>query len=278
MKTAKPNISDKNAFVWSLSRLIIFLSRHPTLRHIFFRWVIPLLPVSLRTITLELHGFSMCLDLMEGLDYSYTEGFYDREELEFLIEAYENNSYFVDIGANIGFYSLFLKHKIPQSKIIAFEPDPVNVVKLKRNIALNGYTDVAICEYALSTDNRSRQLMININRNRGGNSLILPQKTFNKSDTAVTVDVECKTLFEALKENTVERVSALKIDIEGFEYPVLKRFFEEADKDLLPKAVVMEAFGQNISAAGGSPIELMILNGYKLVKHNATNFFFQLKG
>jgi len=215
---------------------------------------------------------------MEGLDYSYTEGFYDREELEFLIEAYENNSYFVDIGANIGFYSLFLKHKIPQSKIIAFEPDPVNVVKLKRNIALNGYTDVAICEYALSTDNRSRQLMININRNRGGNSLILPQKTFNKSDTAVTVDVECKTLFEALKENTVERVSALKIDIEGFEYPVLKRFFEEADKDLLPKAVVMEAFGQNISAAGGSPIELMILNGYKLVKHNATNFFFQLKG
>jgi FkbM family methyltransferase len=215
---------------------------------------------------------------MEELDYSYAEGFFDKEELEFLVEAYENDSYFVDIGANVGFYSLFLKHRLPQAKIIAFEPDRVNIFKLKRNIVLNGYTDVAICEYALSTDNESKQLMININRNRGGNSLLQSQKTFNKSDTEVTAKVECKTLFDALKENAVKKVSALKIDIEGFEYPVLKKFFEEADRDLFPKAVVMEAFGNNISAAGGSPIELMILNGYKLVNHDARcNYFFQLK-
>ncbi len=278
MKTTKPNVTDQNKIMWGLLRLISFLSRHPRLRHMFFKRFIPLLPMQLRTPTLELHGFRICLDLMEELDYSYAEGFYDREELEFLVEAYENDSYFVDIGANIGFYSLFLKHKLPQAKIIAFEPDPVNIVKLKKNIALNGYTDVAICEYALSTDNKSKQLMININRNRGGNSLLQPQKTFNKSDTEVTVKVECKTLFDALKENAVKKVSALKIDIEGFEYPVLKKFFEEADRDLFPKVVVMEAFGNNISAAGGSPIELMILNGYKLVNHDAScNYFFQLK-
>jgi FkbM family methyltransferase len=278
MKTTKPNVTDQNKVMWGILRLISLLSRHPRLRHTFFKRFIPLLPAQVRTPTLELHGFRICLDLMEELDYSYAEGFYDREELEFLVETYENNSYFADIGANIGFYSLFLKHKLPQAKIIAFEPDPVNIVKLKRNIALNGYADVAICEYALSTDNKSKQLMININRNRGGNSLLQPQKTFNKSDTEVTVDVECKTLFDALKENAVKKVSALKIDIEGFEYPVLKKFFEEADRDLFPEAVVMEAFGNNISAAGGSSIELMILNGYKLVNHDARcNYFFQLK-
>jgi len=38
--------------------------------------------------------------------------------------------------------------------------------------------------------------------------------------------------------------------------------------------MVVEAFGENIKLVGGSPIEILIRNGYKLVGHNQYNYYF----
>jgi len=39
--------------------------------------------------------------------------------------------------------------------------------------------------------------------------------------------------------------------------------------------MVVEAFGENINRVGGSPIELLIKNDYKLVHHTRHNYFFK---
>lgn len=71
----------------------------------------------------------------------------------------------------------------------------------------------------------------------------------------------------------------MKIDIEGYEYPVLRRFMGEAPREIWPKALVIEAWGVHIELFGESPIELLIRHGYKLVNHNHrwANFFFRLE-
>lgn len=81
----------------------------------------------------------------------------------------------------------------------------------------------------------------------------------------------------AIEENAIEKISALKIDIEGYEYLVLRKFFEDAPRALYPNAMLVEAFGQTINLVGGSPIELLINNGYKLINHSEYNFFFKLR-
>jgi len=70
----------------------------------------------------------MHLDLAQNLDLEYTQGLYDKEELDYLLSFYQKGSYFLDIGANRGFYSLFFVKQRPNARILAFEPDPVQIL------------------------------------------------------------------------------------------------------------------------------------------------------
>ena len=55
-----------------------------------------------------------------------------------------------DIGANVGFYSIALGQRFPESKIVAFEPIPVTFRELERNLALNAITNVSAFNQGLS--------------------------------------------------------------------------------------------------------------------------------
>ena len=178
----------------------------------------------------------------------------------------------MDIGANIGFYSLYLSQHIPDAKIIAFEPDPYNADRFKKNIEVNNFKNIKICEYAISDNNCIGILMMNITKNRGGSSLLVSQIPWQKKEE--TREVTCKTLLNAIHENNIKNISVLKLDIEGYEFPVLNKFFKEADESLYPKACIVEAFGSTIKLVGGSPLQLLINKGYKLLNHTNYNFFF----
>ena len=56
----------------------------------------------------------------------------------------------VDAGANIGMATLFFKHRYPESRIWAFEPDPRAFALLERNVARNGLRNITLINAALS--------------------------------------------------------------------------------------------------------------------------------
>ena len=228
-----------------------------------------------KRVVINLENVQMEIDVTQNLDMNYAYGMFDADELSFLEANYEFGDYFLDIGANMGFYSLFLAKKHPEMKVLAFEPDPYNIAKFRKNVLLNGVNNVAMCEYALSDENGQKDLMLNTGNNRGGNSFVIDQYEFCGEQSYV--NVSCKTLPAALKENNVFHVGIAKLDVEGFEYPILKTFFSQVPKSVYPRAVVLEAFGSNIRLVGGSPIELMIANNYELVNHSYFNYFFRLR-
>jgi FkbM family methyltransferase len=49
---------------------------------------------------------------------------------------------FVDVGAYVGFYTVFAARH--GWRVVAFEPNPINVILLKYNISLHGVGDRAI--------------------------------------------------------------------------------------------------------------------------------------
>jgi len=217
----------------------------------------------------------MEIDVTQVLDMEYAYGMYDAIELEFLESNLnpESGDFFLDIGANMGFYSLFIGKKYPAIKVLAFEPDLYNVEKFRKHILLNAISNISLCRYALSNNNSEKDLMLNTGNNRGGNSFVINQHEFCGENKSITVP--CKTLLDALIENNIHRVGIAKLDVEGFEYPILKTFFSHAPKSIHPRAMVVEAFGENINRVGGSPIELLIKNDYKLVHHTRHNYFFK---
>lgn len=221
-------------------------------------------------IPFTLEDISLLLDLTQKYELDLALHKYDHEELEFLIKNYEKGTWFVDIGANIGFYSLYLSKKIPDSQIIAFEPDKVNLERFQQHIVINGMKNITTCDFAIADTNGKRAFRVSPN-GRGSNSLIISKSNSHKND--FIIEVPCKTLIDAMSDNGVNKISALKIDIEGYEFPVLKNFFTYAPVELYPKAIVIESWGHIIEKMGGSPIELLISKGYSIINHKRNDNF-----
>jgi hypothetical protein len=125
----------------------------------------------------------------------------------------------IDIGANIGMFSIYVKKKF-NCKVIAFEPVPLNFEHFKKNIELNGLSlnDFEIYNTAItSTDNQ----IIKIGTppyNSGGSSI------FYQCD----IISECKT--ETLHKYINEKCAYLKIDTEGSEYDIIPSIINYLNK------------------------------------------------
>lgn len=74
----------------------------------------------------------------------------DREELAFIRNTLTDGSVVVDVGANIGVFSLGVLTQIPDARVIAFEPSPFNYARLKKNLLTNK-VDACLRQQALSS-------------------------------------------------------------------------------------------------------------------------------
>lgn len=223
-------------------------------------------------------GLTMRLDMDEVLDRSYAQNEVDESCFAFVRSHVRPGTAFVDIGANQGIYSCLVLHEFPDVTVVSIEPDPYSVGKLRANVALNGLDEsrLALFDVAVSDRVETRELMLNVAGNRAGSSLVVDQRQWTHRDENVTVSVPCRPLIDLLDEAGVSRVSVVKIDIEGFEFPVLRAYLEAAPRERWPEALVVEAFGHCIPLVGGSTVELLIRAGYDLVDHDNYNYFFVL--
>jgi FkbM family methyltransferase len=126
---------------------------------------------------------------------------------------------FLDIGANMGVFSLAIASQT-DLKVIAFEPEPLNYLKLQRNMAANPSLRVKAENLACSdSDGSTLHFIVPFNSNRGCpfvGHLAQPRLFWWELEVpSVTVD-------SYLEKNGVSTVVGFKIDVEGFEEFVLK--------------------------------------------------------
>lgn len=141
---------------------------------------------------------------------------------------------FVDIGANVGLYSQFVAG-LPgkNTRIVAVEPDPEMFGRLCFNITANDDERILPLNCAAGAENGKLKLFIDT-ENRGENSAVI------ESATGDSIEVDSRTLLDILDEAGIETPDALKIDVEGAEYPVLKSFVENAPHARLPLMMIIE--------------------------------------
>lgn len=143
---------------------------------------------------------------------------------------------FVDIGANVGLYSLFVASRAgATAKILAIEPEPENLSRLRFNIAANAGVPVRVLPLALGEATGKVVLEPNY-RDRGG-TRIRPLASIDPASLPV---VECRPLLSVLIQEDVSYIDALKIDVEGKEDTILIPFFRDADASLWPRFIIIE--------------------------------------
>lgn len=148
----------------------------------------------------------------------------------------ESAQVFVDIGANIGLYCLVARKMMPsQSRLIAFEPDPRTVLKLRQNLSYNAADNVEVFNLAVGA--RDEVLVLRgVAANNAGRKTL----AHDASMDAPGVSVPVRPLIDVLDEQGVERIDVLKIDVEGFEDQALIPFLDAATPAMLPRYIMIE--------------------------------------
>src|SRR5271167_2801147 len=157
----------------------------------------------------------------------------EREELAREIAGVSGRPFvFVDIGANVGLFSLFVAATARTARILAIEPEPGNFARLAFNIAANPGLPITPLALALGEAEGTAFIMLNA-RDRGGTRMAA-------GDTPGGVEVKCRPLLAVVQEAGLTGIDALKIDVEGAEDKVLVPFFRDAPAALWPALIIIE--------------------------------------
>jgi FkbM family methyltransferase len=144
---------------------------------------------------------------------------------------------FVDIGANVGLYSLFVAARGgDRARVLAIEPQPGILERLAYNRRANPQFNIDIVPVAVADHEGEIDLLIDA-RDSGGTRL---NKGSTAPDGGETVRTRCRPLATILCEAGVMAVDALKIDIEGAEDWALAPFLRDASEALLPGLILIE--------------------------------------
>jgi len=145
-----------------------------------------------------------------GLTGNLYAGFMEYEDMIFLLHALQPNEIFVDVGANIGAYTI-LASKVVKSNSIAFEPLPATAERLKDQIQINRI-NAAVDIRNMGVGDKEGSLFFT-NNNDTVNKVSLAGEVKNTTMVKViTLD----------KELAKDNQYFLKIDVEGFEYNVIE--------------------------------------------------------
>lgn len=176
----------------------------------------------------------------DEIEYIYREIFIEQQYLRHGIVINQGDCIF-DVGANIGFFSLFAKKLQPNLKIYAFEPIPINFAILEKNMRLHSVENVFLFNYGLSSENNPEKIFIFYPKMTGNSTSNPGHSLADINDIQADVDAEpvedlfkhlfaekqeikcaIRTLSSVIAEVNIDSIELLKIDVEGEEYEVLK--------------------------------------------------------
>ncbi len=183
-------------------------------------------------------------------------GYYEYETSEIVSKIAKEGSVFVDAGANIGYYSLIWSNFSLNPCIYAFEPNPKVLGLLKENLCqLENSVKYSLFEEALSSEvgtvcfNEGNEEQIGWGHVHEGGSHI----------------VQCNTLDNVFFSKN-ETIDLLKVDIEGYEYHLLKGA-EQLIRSGRIKHILMEINDDMLHANGTSKEQV-----YSFLKEHGTKF------
>ncbi len=153
-------------------------------------------------------------------------GGFEEDEIKYVLKSLIVGDTFIDIGANIGLFSLLASKKIgDKGKVICFEPAPETYRRLNENIELNHIKNIESRNVGLSDKDDELKFYISDTGFDAWNSFA----PTNDYKLRKSIDIKVSTLDKELENLDKSTIKLIKIDVEGWEKFVLqggKSFFE----------------------------------------------------
>jgi FkbM family methyltransferase len=201
----------------------------------------------------------------------FTPQYFDAPELALLLSRIGDNFVFLDIGANIGGYTLFAAaHAGQRARILAIEPQNDIFERLVYNIRQNPFATIKALDCAVADVNGEITLFVNP-RNRGQTSM----RIISAEAGSTRLRVPAKALIDIVRDERFSHIDAAKIDVQGAEDLVLDSYFNDAPSSLWPKLIIVENAPRRWELDLG---ERLALCGYREILRTHNNLVFERDG
>lgn len=215
--------------------------------------------------------FLIVLDPVQngGVDENIAKsGYWEKALGEQFVKNIRKGDVFLDIGANIGYHSLFVSRLVQDTgRVISFEPIPRLCAQLAESMKLNGIKNITICNFGLAERDGEAQIFLR-DENTGGSSII----DLTRAEGFVaqgSMHIKLRRLDDFLKKSV--HVRALKIDVEGYELEALRGGREMLSRD---KPVIFIEFSPKIYIHDYNEKPIVLID----FLHNIGYSFFTLDG
>ena len=228
--------------------------------------------IGARIFDIETWGVKMRLDPNRNVAEKrllFAPSRFDIKEREYLAAHLKTGDIFIDIGANIGGYSMWAAKCVGKNgKVLALEPQPKVLERLSANASFNPELPIIILPIAAGETKSKMQMSISAS-NDGEGSLA------RATQSGGFIEVEVMPLVDILAHQNIDRIDGLKIDVEGFEESVLLPFFANAPQSIWPKIIVLErGDGEWKTDLKGHLLEI----GYALIDTTRMNYVLGFSG
>lgn len=188
---------------------------------------------------------------------------YNGQDIDFLLEDAPSDATFVDLGCNIGLYSLPLALARPGGRVISIDANPKMIARIRWNATATGAGNLTALHAAVSDSDGRGDLVI------------------RKDDVAIVAvqesdagEMPIRTLASLMAEAGVAAIHGLKIDIEGHEDRALVPFLGGCGAEMLPRRIVIEHPEPEADYPGCTAA--FARHGYRLVARNRNNSLYLL--
>jgi FkbM family methyltransferase len=202
---------------------------------------------------IDVSGIRMRVNLLdEGVAHQmYDKREYEQVETNFVAQKLTSGAVFVDIGANIGFYSIQASKVVgPSGVVVAIEPEPYNLSLLKHNLHVNRpVSQIKILNIALGEHDGVAHLFKNASN--FGDHRMYNTGADGRQSTAVSV----RPFDDVSAELGLTRIDLIKMDVQGFECHVLRGM--KRTLEVLRPSMILEFWPYGLQKADTSPEELL---------------------
>ena len=198
--------------------------------------------------------------------YSWTAIYFrltEYDDMMFTLRYLRPGDAFLDVGANIGFYSLLASSVNDGAPVLAYEPHPLGSSRLHENISLNQLQNVVVRPVAVGASTASAQLTA---------ELFDENRILAAGEDRRGVEVQVVTLDDEIHERGLDpaSVALVKIDTEGFEAQVLKGAGRLLDSMPGPVWLIeVSGLSERYGAASAEIDDVFVGRGYQRLQYVA---------
>lgn len=189
------------------------------------------------------------------------------EEIQLIKQYVNKDSIVLDIGANVGSFTIFLASIA--KKVYAFEPSCNNFKALRQNTHI--IENILIYNAAIS--NKQGTAHLHICPNDNGMNRLYPSKWCEGGDVENVCTWRIDNIVKLIKTDDDNKISFVKMDIEGYEYHAIKGMVKTIKRD--HPVIMMEWHPPSLEEAKTDPREFynFMINDlkYDLPRHVLLN-------